>query len=141
MSFEIQHLWVLFQLSEEAVLDEASGYNIHFEENKPKNNKEKKTKPVTKKALNTIISYFNIFDDNISRLVPLTSCRLQLHSVEFHLLLLLLRCQIVMRKSFRGAASATKMPLFVVTPVMETYTATAVSGSHICICIITFLYL
>lgn len=68
---------------------------------------------------------------------------MQLQAVEFHLLLLLLllRGQTVMRKSFHGAASATKMPLFVVTPVMETYTATAASGSHISLCIITFLSL
>lgn len=34
-----------------------------------------------------------------------------------------------MRKSFRGAASVTKTPPFAVTPVMETFTATAASGS------------
>lgn len=34
-----------------------------------------------------------------------------------------------MRKIFRGAASVTKMPLFVVTPVTEICTATAALGS------------
>lgn len=52
--------------------------------------------------------------------------RLQLRRVKFHLPL---RRQTVMRKSFRGAASVIKTPPFVVTPVTETCTATAVSGS------------
>lgn len=52
--------------------------------------------------------------------------RLQLRRVKFHLPL---RRQTAMRKSFRGAASVTKTPPFVVTRVTETYTATAVSGS------------
>lgn len=52
--------------------------------------------------------------------------RLQHQRVEFHLLL---SHQTVMKMSFHGAASVTKMPLSVVTPVMETYTATAASGS------------
>lgn len=46
----------------------------------------------------------------------------------------LLSHQTVMRKNFRGAASVTTMPLFAVTPVMKTYTATAASGS------VTYIY-
>lgn len=41
--------------------------------------------------------------------------------------------QTVTKKSFRGAASVTKMPVFDVTLVMEICTATAASGSMKCI--------
>lgn len=51
-------LWFLFQLSEEAVLDEASGYNIVVDQNKLKDIENKKAKPVTKNIPKTVILKF-----------------------------------------------------------------------------------